>query len=344
MESTTDTHQRFQLRGVVCPARERCLNGGQLFASLLNKQFDEIGIDMGVQLRRRRRHLLRVEHGGRYNRSAIGHCRRRGFRSRCLRSGFSNDGGCQVDDRGFMVRECLQHHRCREQLWWQWRGIRHDRRRIGSRRRCRLCDLCQMHHYRQQRSRQGPQTGLRIVEHVFWVSTAGLERFHVVLDAHHGVGEAVESLGSQRRRVKQNAMHFHRQRRHNIAGTLTVQHPEGRTNTPRQFIHGGGGHCHLLRHRTGHRFLDARKVDDALAQHRRLHALLLGIVSIVTRIALLIFYAGRHQTDERLVEPILHADEGGCHFHEQPVAWRQTTRCHVLEPGDFRPHPRAQGS
>ena len=201
-----------------------------------------------------------------------------------------------------------------------------------------------MHHHRQRRGGQGPQTGLGIVEHVFGVGTAGLERLHVVLDAHHGIGKAVESLSSERRGGKQNAVHFHRQCCHDIAGALTVEHPEGRANTLRQFIHGGGRHRHPLRHCTRYGFLDTREVDDALTQYRGLHAILFGIVSVVAGIALLIFYARRHQADECLVEPILHTDEGSGHFHEQTVTRRQTASDHVLEPRNLSPHPCAQGA
>jgi HlyD family secretion protein len=41
-------HQRFQLRGIVCPARERGLDSRHFLTSLLNKEFDEIGIDMWI--------------------------------------------------------------------------------------------------------------------------------------------------------------------------------------------------------------------------------------------------------------------------------------------------------
>ena len=199
-----------------------------------------------------------------------------------------------------------------------------------------------MHHHRQRRGGQGPQTGLGIIKHVIRVGTAGLERLHVVLDAHHGIGEAVEPLCRKRRGFQQHAMHFYGQCRHHIPGTLTVEHPEGGTNTPRQLIHGGGGHRHLLRHGTGYRFLDTRQVDDALAQHSGLHAMLLGIMPIMAGIALLILEARGYQTDECLIEPILNADEGGGHFHEQTIAGRQTASDHVLESSNLGPHPRTQ--
>ena len=104
MEGATDPHQCFQLRGVICPARERGLDGRHFLTSFLNKEFDEIGIDMGIELRCRGQHFLCGEHGGRHCRTPAGHCRRRDFESRYLRSGFSTDRRCQVDHRGLVVR------------------------------------------------------------------------------------------------------------------------------------------------------------------------------------------------------------------------------------------------
>ena len=342
MESTADTHQRFQLRGVVCPARERGLDGRHFLASLLNEELDEIGIDMRIQLGRRRGHFLRVEHGGRHRRAVA--CRRQRFGSRHLRSGFSTDRRHQVDNRGLVVGQRLQHHRRGKQFGRQRRRLRQHQCGVWRHRRSRLRGFGQMHHHRQRRGGQGLQTGLGVIEHVFRVGTAGLERLHVVLDAHHRIGEAVEPLGSERRGGEQDVVYFHRQCRHDIAGALTVEHPEGRTDTPRQFIHGGGGHRHLLRHGTGHRFLDTRQIDDALAQHRGLHAVLFSIVPIMAGIAFLVLDPWGNQADERLVEPILHRDERSGHFHEQTIARHQTTSNHVLESSDFGPHARAQGT
>ena len=227
-------------------------------------------------------------------------------------------------------------------LWRQRRCVRHNRGCTGPYQRYRLRDFGQMQHHRQWRGGQGPQTGLGIIKHVIRIGTTGLERLHVVLDAHHGIGEAVKPLGSQRRRCQQYALHFHRQCGHHITGTLTVEHPEGRTNTPRQFIHDGGRYRHLLRHDTNHRFLDTREVDDALAQHRGLHAVLFGIVSIMAGIALLILDARGYQTNECLFQPILNSDEGGGHFYEQTIARRQTARDHGLKSSNLGPHPRTQ--
>ena len=70
--------------------------------------------------------------------------------------------------------------------------------------------------------------------------------------------------------------------------------------------------------------------------------MLLGIMPIMAGIALLILEARGYQTDERLIEPILNADEGGGHFYEQTIARRQTASDHVLESSNLGPDPRTQ--
>src|SRR5690606_28999614 len=85
-------------------------------------------------------------------------------------------------------------------------------------------------------------------------------------------------------------------------------------------------------------FLDAREIQDALAQYCALNLLEVRISALFGRARC----AGQDHSDEPVVEAILHADERGGHFHQRGLVGGNLTRDDLPEPFGFRLHVGAQ--
>ena len=121
---------------------------------------------------------------------------------------------------------------------------------------------------------QHGQARFGIVEHVPGFAAPGLDRFHVVLNADNGIGEPVgfplcqpeRSAGAEHRRhqVADPVHHFH--------GPRLVEHEQAGLDAvdQRRNIIESGRRC-LRRNTLTDRFLDTRKVDNALAHDRLRH-------------------------------------------------------------------------
>ena len=125
---------------------------------------------------------------------------------------------------------------------------------------------------RQGFIRQRLDAHLGVVQHVPWIVTPALQRLHVVLDAHDGVGNSFQADGVRRGLPGLDQLaHLGTDRIHHFHRPALAQHQEARGDATQQLRHV----VEALRrkiagplHGNRHGLLDARHVDDALAQHR----------------------------------------------------------------------------
>ncbi len=145
----------------------------------------------------------------------------------------------------------------------RWRRRRFERRRsFAGARRAQRNDA-------RRRWLDRSETRVGGIEHLPLVGAAGLQHLHVVLDGHDGVGDAVETRRGERARSR---AHDGAERApdvlHHLDGALLAEHQQ----PGRDAAHQGRNLVQALRlgrrrERLRHGLLDARHVDDALAQH-----------------------------------------------------------------------------
>ena len=154
------------------------------------------------------------------------------------------------------------------------------------------------------------EASLRALEHPPRIGSTGLQQFHVVLDRDDRIGQPLEALRRERACVwADDARERPADAFHHLDGPLPAEHEEPRRDAAHQLWHlvqplGLGRRAERL----SHRFLDARHVHDALAQHGVLDLdefLVRGLARLGRRAGSL----GQDQPHQLRIEPVLDLDQ-----------------------------------
>ena len=183
-------------------------------------------------------------------------------------------------------------------------------------------------------------TRLRVIEHVPGIAAAGLQRLHVVLHAHDGVGQPIHEA---RRLPVATGLHDSLQLRgdgfDDFHGSCLAEHQQARLQAAHQFLpavepRGIERAAGVLRHG----LLDAREIENALAQYGRLHLLELAVTALLRQLPA----PGQDQADQAIVQLVLDADQRGGDLDQQRLARLEGAGDDLLQALGLRLHARAQ--
>ena len=124
---------------------------------------------------------------------------------------------------------------------------------------------------------QCAQAGLDVVEHVPGVAATALQRLHVVLERDDRVGQPLELRAHYRAVRSQQLEDVLADGFDGLDRARPAEHQQPGGQAAQQLRHLVGAGRLLLRDRRGDGLLDARQVDDALAQYGVLYVLEVGV-------------------------------------------------------------------
>ena len=174
---------------------------------------------------------------------------------------------------------------------------------------------------RRRLVRQRLDAHLRVVEHVPRIIAPALQRFHVVLDADDGIGHPFQADGIGRGRTGFDQLaHLGADRVHQFHRPALAEHQETGGDAAQQLRHV----VQTLRRRIArllhgdrHGFLDARHIDDALAQHRLAHQFEFQVLIRRQFSERGIGSRGQDQAHQLIVETVLDRQQNAGHLDQR---------------------------